>query len=106
MRRRKLSAREAVEIGVDRLLLKAPRKVREKYGPRRNMTQKQRDDQLKERNRCHAKATRMRRRLFRLIDARVDKFRSACKALKTLHMGKYRPVKHRQQQQQEVMEND
>jgi hypothetical protein len=67
LRTRNISAQEAVMIGIDKILLQAPKKHRAKYGPRREISSSYREEQTRERNREHAKATRKRRKLFREV---------------------------------------
>jgi len=67
MKKIKLTPRDAIRFQVHELLLKAPRKVREKYGPRREIEADERILTNRERNREHAKATRTRKRIFKEV---------------------------------------
>lgn len=50
------------------LLNQAPRKPRGKYGPRKKLTSQEKMQLSKERNREHARATRLRKRVFKEVD--------------------------------------
>ncbi len=53
------------------LLLSAPKKPRIKYGPRRVQGETERQSLNRERNREHAKATRIRKKIFREVSSVV-----------------------------------
>jgi hypothetical protein len=57
----------AMEYGIQDLLLSAPKKPRIKYGPRRFQGEDERQYLNRERNREHAKATRIRKKIFREV---------------------------------------
>jgi hypothetical protein len=63
----KLSAQDCIRLNVHHLLLSCPRKFREKYGPRKDKTEYDRILTNRERNREHARSTRMRRKVFRQV---------------------------------------
>ena len=49
------------------MILSAPRKVRAKYGKRRLLSEEERVEQARSRNREHAKSTRQRRKVFEAV---------------------------------------
>lgn len=57
----------AIHYGIHELLLSAPKKPRLKYGPRRLQGEDERQFLNRERNREHAKATRIRKKIFREV---------------------------------------
>jgi hypothetical protein len=63
----KVTAKEVVDTGMMKDLVGAPTKPRKKYGPRRPLTDEERMEITKQRNREHAKATRIRKRLFKQV---------------------------------------
>jgi hypothetical protein len=67
MRRLDISAKDAIKYNIHRLLLNCPRKSREKYGPRKEVDEDERLTTNRERNREHAKATRLRRKIFKQV---------------------------------------
>ena len=67
MRKNNITAREAVRLNIHHLLLQAPRKYRMKYGKRREISDKERTMTNRQRNREHARATRMRRKIFKEV---------------------------------------
>lgn len=69
MRKHGLTPADAIRHNVHCLLLEAPRKLREKYGKRREISSNERVLTCRARNREHAKATRMRKRIFREVEA-------------------------------------
>jgi hypothetical protein len=62
-----LSAQEALDLNIQEQLLSAPRKPRTKYGKRKVISAEERAAINKERNREHARATRMRKRIFKEV---------------------------------------
>lgn len=94
MRKRDLTPSLAVQLNLHRLLLTAPKKRRQSYGPRSNRAAAttgddeghddldaadpadapaKREETTRARNREHARATRRRRRIFKEIDALLAK---------------------------------
>eukprot|EP01031_Cornospumella_fuschlensis_P030237 gene30237-36542_t len=69
LRKWHLSACDAIRLNIHHLLIHAPRKPREKYGKRKELTSTDRLLVCRERNREHAKSTRVRKRIFREIEA-------------------------------------
>ncbi len=67
MKKIRLTPHDAIRYNVHNLLLQAPRKQREKYGPRREIDVDERILTNRERNREHAKATRTRKRIFKEV---------------------------------------
>lgn len=67
LRELKVSPEEVIQSNIMDFLKLAPRKHRSKYGPRKAMTAEERRELSKERNRVHAKATRMRKRIFKKV---------------------------------------
>ncbi len=67
MRKWGLTADNAISLGIHYMLLDAPRKPREKYGKRREISPTDRTNTCRERNREHAKSTRVRKRIFREV---------------------------------------
>mmetsp|Transcript_2738 Transcript_2738/g.3773 ORF Transcript_2738/g.3773 Transcript_2738/m.3773 type:complete len:302 (-) Transcript_2738:1895-2800(-) len=64
-----LTAEEAIQLNIQHHLLYAPKKQRTKYGKRVALTADERAALCRQRNREHAKATRLRRKLFKQITA-------------------------------------
>ncbi len=62
-----LSAQDALDLNIQEQLLRAPRKPRTKYGKRKVVSAEERVAVNKERNREHARATRMRKRIFKEV---------------------------------------
>ena len=93
MRKRNLTPSLAVQLNLHRLLLHAPKKRRQSYGPRSNKASltkndavdddsqedidaeelTKREETTRARNREHARATRRRRRIFKEIDTVLTK---------------------------------
>lgn len=67
LRSHHLSVADVLNLHLHPLLLQAPKKVRGKYGKRREVSTAQREALTRERNRDHARATRKRRRIFREV---------------------------------------
>ena len=63
-----LSPQEIIRRGLMKRLKFAPKKVRGKYGPRKDLTAEERKNLSKERNRVHARATRMRKKIFKEVN--------------------------------------
>jgi hypothetical protein len=59
-----LTAAEVVRLDIMKDLNQAPRKCRKKYGKRQKLTEEEKADQSRERNREHARSTRKRKKLF------------------------------------------
>ena len=68
-----VSAEDALRLNLLPHLMEAPIKERTKYGPRRNLTAQERADQLKERNKQHARHTRRRRRVFKIVAMAIQR---------------------------------
>ena len=82
-----LTAKRVVELDLMKDLQNAPRKIRKKsscslnankfddkflrYGPRQDMSMEERARLTKERNREHAKATRLRKKLFQEVHCNI-----------------------------------
>jgi hypothetical protein len=62
-----ISSIEAMQLNLMPYLSLAPRKIRRKYGARRELTAGERAEQTKERNREHARHNRRRRTIFRKV---------------------------------------
>lgn len=62
-----LTASEVISLQLMDELQDAPRKPRTKYGQRKALTDYERLQQTRERNREHAKFTRVRKRLFKKV---------------------------------------
>jgi hypothetical protein len=67
MRKLRLSPGLANTYGVDRMLVDAPKKERKKYGKRRDVEIAERTLTNRERNREHAKSTRLRKKVFQKV---------------------------------------
>lgn len=67
MRKNNITAKDAIHLNIHHLLLQAPRKYRMKYGRRREVSEKERTVTNRVRNREHARATRMRRKIFKEV---------------------------------------
>lgn len=65
LRESKLSNEEIIRMDLMSSLAQFPRKVRQRYGPRKLLTAEQRIQQAKERNKFHARATRLRKKMFK-----------------------------------------
>jgi hypothetical protein len=59
--------REAIELDIQHQLLFAPKKPRTKYGKRSNLTPEERLALSRRRNREHARATRLRKKIFKQV---------------------------------------
>ena len=70
-----ISAVQAIDLDIMKKLATAPKKNREKYGPRRKLTEAERLEVSRSRNREHARATRTRRKIFKkLVEAyKIDR---------------------------------
>jgi hypothetical protein len=62
-----LTPDDCIHYDIHLLLIQAPRKLREKYGKRKEISEFDRTYTCRERNREHAKATRVRKRIFREV---------------------------------------
>eukprot|EP00981_Chlorochromonas_danica_P007545 scaffold1769_cov164-Ochromonas_danica.AAC.18 len=71
MRKLQMTPEDAIRWGVFDRLIEAPRKQRAKYGKRREVSHSDRAVTCRARNREHARATRVRKRIFREIEAIV-----------------------------------
>lgn len=67
LRKSYITAEIAEKTNIMPFLVQAPRKPREKYGKRYPMTKEQKDELNRERNRCHARRTRQRNKIFKTI---------------------------------------
>lgn len=68
-----MSPEDAIRWGVFDRLIEAPRKQRAKYGKRREVSQSDRAVTCRARNREHARATRVRKRIFREVNYTIYK---------------------------------
>lgn len=62
-----ISLEEIYELGIQDLIIRAPKKSRKKYGPRREVTGEEKKLVNRERNKEHAKATRLRKKIFKKV---------------------------------------
>jgi hypothetical protein len=69
LRQTNLTAQEARALNIEQLLLLAPKKPRTKYGKRRSVSAEERAELSRQRNKEHARATRLRRKLFQKVAA-------------------------------------
>eukprot|EP01036_Dinobryon_divergens_P033250 gene33250-42994_t len=67
LKEQQLSASEAIELDIQHQLLFAPKKPRTKYGKRSNLTPEERLALSRRRNREHARATRLRKKIFKQV---------------------------------------
>ncbi|KAJ1436848.1 hypothetical protein B484DRAFT_477529 [Ochromonadaceae sp. CCMP2298] len=72
LRDRVLTAQAIIQLDLHEIVLNAPKTPRRKYGPRTELTEQQRNDMNKKRNRDHAWATRQRKKIFEMIDERLE----------------------------------
>ena len=59
---------EVVQCNIMESLMHVPKKSREKYGPRKNLTVEERLELGRQRNREHARATRLRKKIFKKVN--------------------------------------
>eukprot|EP01041_Mallomonas_annulata_P001097 gene1096-2131_t len=67
LRDMELDAADTVRLGIMADLEQAPRKVRRKYGKRKVLSEEQRAELSRERNREHARSTRRRKKVFLMV---------------------------------------
>jgi hypothetical protein len=63
-----ITAKEAQDLNLMDDLQNAPTKPRSKYGPRKSLSKQEREQITRDRNREHAKATRIRKRMFKKVN--------------------------------------
>lgn len=67
LKEQQLSASEAIALDIQQQLLLAPKKQRTKYGKRTHLSEEQRLALSRQRNREHARATRLRKKIFKQV---------------------------------------
>lgn len=67
LKEQNITAHEAEQLNIVQYLLYAPKKQREKYGKRKPISKEEKLAVQKERNREHARATRERQKLFKMV---------------------------------------